>query len=173
MLCAASCDGESIAGLPRPVHIFLILGVALAGCSPDGTTDKSGAVGDELSAKGLRVTVQRVDASVPVPARDITGLSTPAPGKSLVGVRARVCSSHGGAIGSYSFSVEPDGRLKFPAMNYSGAFESLRNGCGTGWIVFEVPRGTRPEKVRFSFTDTGSYRHEQDRVKARFTWNVS
>ena len=81
----------------------LALAGALAGC---GTTEKSGHVGDELTANGVQVTVQRVTTNVPVPANDITGLSAPSPGKSLAGVLAKVCSNHGGAIGSYDFGLD-------------------------------------------------------------------
>lgn len=145
---------------------------ALAAC---GKTERSGSVGDELSAKGLKVTVQRVDTSPPVPAQDVTGLSLPAPGYSLVGLRVRVCSDHGGAIGQYDFGLRASqgtARLKFPAMNYDEPFDTVRSGCGTGWIVFEVPRGARPEQATFGFDDTGSRRHEQNRVSARFSWKV-
>lgn len=145
-------------------------------CTACGKTERSGAIGDELSAKGLRVTVQRVDASPPVPARDVTGLSVPAPGYSLVGVRVKVCSNHGGAIGQYDFGLKAsqgDARLKFPAMNYPRSFDTVRSGCDDGWIVFEVPRGARPEKVTFGFQDTGSRRHERNRVDARFSWDAS
>ena len=68
-----------------------------------------------------------MDTKVPVPANDITGLSTPAPGAKLVGILARVCSDHGGAIGAYDFGLESsegDGRLKFPQRNYREAFDA-------------------------------------------------
>jgi len=151
----------------------LLAALLVAGC---GKTEKSGDVGDELTAKGVKVTVQKVDRSVPVPARDITGLSTPAPGMSLVGVRAKVCSDHGGAIGQYDFGIETSngaGRLKFPAMNYPDGLDIVRTGCGDGWVVFEVPAGSRPEKVKFGFQDTGSRVPSQNnQVDARFTWKV-
>ncbi len=152
--------------------LTLTAAVLASGC---GTTEKSGSVGDELSAKGLKVAVRRVDTSVPTPARDITGLSVPAPGHSLVGVRVHVCSDHGGAIGQFDFGLKANGgsaRLKFPAMNYPNFFETVRTGCGDGWIVFEVTRGARPDRVTFGFQDTGSYRHEQNQVKAKFSWRV-
>jgi hypothetical protein len=144
----------------------------LAAC---GTTEKEGSLGDELTANGIEVTVDRVDRSPPEPRRDITGLSKPAAGRRLVGVHVRVCSDHGGAIGAYDFKVESsagDGRLKFPARNYRDDFETLRDGCGEGWVVFEIPADSRPERVRFEFEDTGSTRNENDRVDARFSWKV-
>jgi hypothetical protein len=148
------------------------LAAALAGC---GTTEKEGSVGDELSANGLKVTVDRVDRSPPRPRKDITGLSLPAPGKRLVGVHARACSDHGGALGPYDFGIESsegDGRLKYPAKNYRDAFESIRDDCGEGWIVFEIPADAKPRRVKFGFEDTGSTMNEEDRVDAEFSWKV-
>lgn len=154
--------------------LLLVLALAAAGC---GKTERTGSVGQELTAKGIRVTVEKVDTAVPVPERDITGLSTPAPGFKLVGVRVQVCNDHGGATGQYDFGVKAtggeSGRLKFPAMNYPDPFESRRGGCGRGWIVFEIPRAGELQSVRYGFDDTGSYRREQTRVSARFTWNVN
>ena len=77
--------------------------VSASGC---GSTEKSGEIGDPLSAKGLDVSVDRVDTKVPVPASDVTGLSRPSPGSTLVGVLVHVCSDHGGAIGPYDFGLE-------------------------------------------------------------------
>ena len=154
--------------------ILAVLALAAAGC---GKTEQTGSVGQELMAKGLRVTLEKVDTAVPVPGRDITGLSTPAPGYQLVGIRVQVCSNHGGATGPYDFVVKTTagdpGRLKFPAMNYPDALESRRGGCGRGWIVFEIPRADSLKSVTYGFQDTGSYRREANRVDARFTWNVS
>lgn len=157
---------------PSAVAVGLGAAVALAACS---STEKDGAVGEELTAKGLKVTVVRVDRSPPVPRRDITGLSRPARGQRLVGVRVRACSDHGGALGQYDFSIETsdgDGRLKFPARNYRDAFDTIRNGCGEGWIVFEIPADSSPERVKFAFEDTGSVRQEHERVDAKFSWKV-
>lgn len=118
------------------------------------------------------MTVDRVDRSPPEPRNDITGLSKPAGGRRLVGVHARVCSDHGGAIGQSAFGIEPGGRLKFPARNYRDDFETVRDGCGDGWLVFEIPGDAKPERVRFEFEDTGSTRNENDRVDAKFSWEV-
>ena len=153
-----------------PALLALALALALAAC---GTTEKSGSVGDTLEANGLEVTVQRVDRRAPRPDSDITGLSVPAPGQDLIGVRVRVCSDHGGAIGAFDCGVETsrgDGELQNAARNYRKRFDPLRDGCGGGWIVFEVPGDAKPERVTFDFEDTGSTRNEQDRVHAKFAW---
>jgi hypothetical protein len=152
--------------------LLLGLSAALAAC---GTTEKDGSVGDALTANGVEVTVDRVDRSPPVPRRDVTGLSRPARGKRLVGVHVRACSDHGGALGQYDFGVETndgDGRLKFPAHVYGDAFETVRDGCGAGWIVFEIPARAKAERVTFGFEDTGSTRQEHERVDAKFSWEV-
>jgi hypothetical protein len=149
------------------------LSLAALGC---GTTEKSGDVGDTLTAKGLEATVQRVDTDVPVPASDVTGLSQPAPGTRLLGARVKVCSDHAGAIGPYDFGVEPssgDATLKYPERNYGDSFETVRDGCGDGWVVFQIPQSTRPERVTFGFQDTGSAQHPETEVNAKFAWDVS
>ena len=161
----------------RPPLLCLIAAFALAvaGC---GTTERSGDVGDTLSAKGLEVTVDEVDTSVSVPENDITGLSQPTPGSQLVGVRVGVCSDHPGAIGPYDFGVETtagdQAKLKFPQRNYDKSFESLRDDCGDGWVVFEIPDGSEPERVTFGFLDTGSAADpENNEVDAKFSWTVA
>lgn len=150
--------------------------LALAACAGIGVTEKSGKLGDELTAKGLQVTVKKLDSEVPVPDSDLSGLSSPRAGHRLVGARVRVCSDHGQAIGTYDFGVETssgDGRVKFPALNYDDRFESLRDGCEAGWLVLEVPRDARLTKVTFKFEDTGSNQAgDNSDVDARFSWKV-
>ena len=157
-------------------RLLLVLGAALAATAGCGTTEESGVVGDTLEAKGLRVTVEAVDTSVPAPTADVTGLSKPTPGSSLVGVRARVCSDHGGAIGGFDFGLETsdgdDGSLKHPQRNYSTSLETVRDGCGGGWVVFEIPKGSRPGRVSFGFEDTGTAMDQSENVDARFSWSV-
>jgi hypothetical protein len=52
------------------------------------------------------------------------------------------------------------------------SFDSLRSGCGGGWVVFEIPGASQAQRVTFGFDDTGSYRHERNQVSARFSWRV-
>lgn len=149
------------------------LSLAVAAC---GTTEKSGRVGDTLSAKGLQATVAEVDTDVPVPASDVTGLSQPAPGTKLVGARVRVCSDHGGAIGPYDFGIDAssgDATLKYPERNYDDSFEIVRDGCGDGWVVFQIQQSARPDRVTFGFEDTGSAQHPETEVNAKFSWSVA
>jgi len=150
-----------------------LLSLAVAGC---GTTEKSGEVGDTLSAKGLQATVQEVDTHVPVPASDVTGLSQPAPGTRLVGAHVKVCSDHGGAIGAYDFGLEPssgDASLKYPERNYADSFETVRDGCGDGWVVFQITQSADPRRVTFGFEDTGTAQHPETEVDAKFSWSVA
>ena len=150
-----------------------MIATALAGC---GTTERSGDVGDTLEANGIEATVEEVDTSVAVPENDITGLSQPAPGSKLVGVKVNVCSDHGGAIGPYDFGIETssggEAKLKFPQRNYEKSFDSLRDDCGDGWVVFEIPDGDQPERVTFGFVDSGQAGPQGagDEVDARFSW---
>ncbi len=142
----------------RFVSILAFVVVALlTGC---GTTTLSGHVGKTLSGGGVHVTLQRVDLRPPIPAHDITGLSSPAPGDRLVAARVNICSTDGGAIGTYDFGVTlaggGSGSVKFRAMNYPDAFDSVSTGCGSGWIVFQMPASSRPATLQFDFDDTGS-----------------
>lgn len=157
--------------------LIAALGAALAlgGCIFGGTTEKSGSVGDRLTADDLEVTVQRVDRRTPVPRKDITGLSLPASGYKLVGVLVRVCTGHGGVIGQFDFELDvSDGRArpKYTAKNYDRRFATLRDECGSGWIVYEIPRESRPTRVRFAFDDTGQVRTGRKSLMARFEWEV-
>jgi hypothetical protein len=152
---------------------LIAIAVGLTGC---GTTEESGAVGDELSAKGLQATVEQVDAKAPVPESDVTGLSQPSPGSKLVGARVKVCSDHGGAIGPFDFGLDAssgEAKLKYPERNYDDSFETVRDGCGDGWVVFEIPQSSQPEKVTFGFEDTGTSHQPETQVDARFSWEVS
>jgi hypothetical protein len=160
----------------RLITISPLAAIAI-GASGCGTTEKSGQVGDTLSAKGLQATVQQVDTRVPVPESDVTGLSQPAPGAKLVGAQVKVCSDHGGAIGPYDFGLDTssgdDAKLKYPEHNYDDSFEIVRDGCGDGWVVFEIPQSSKPDKVTFGFEDTGTSQHPETQVDARFSWTVS
>ena len=154
------------------IALSALAALAIAGC---GTTEKSGEVGDTLTAKGIEATVEEVDTHVPVPGSDVTGLSQPAPGQRLVGARVHVCSDHGGAIGAWAFgldSSQADGRLKYPEQNYDDSFETVRDGCSDGWIVFEIAQSADPEKVTFGFEDTGTSQHPETEVNAKFSWSV-
>lgn len=152
-----------------------VAALGLGGCSFDGETKKSGSVGDELSAEKVRVKVEKIDREVPVPKRDITGLSVPSAGHRLIGVRVNVCSGYRAAIGSFSFSLEASeggAEPKHVARNYDSMFRSVRDDCERGWLVYEIPRGAKPEKVKFKFDETGNAQDESDNVKARFEWDV-
>ena len=135
---------------PRVLLLCIaLLGLSgLSGCFLDEETSKSGSVGDRLTADDLEVTVARIDRETPVPRKDITGLSVPREGNRLVGVLVKVCSDHGSAIGPWHFALETregDGRPKYTANNYRRSFESMREGCEDGWIVYEIPRAASPQ----------------------------
>ena len=116
-----------------------------------------------------------VDREVPEPRSDITGLSKPSAGYRLIGVRVNVCSGYEAAIGNFSFALESsegDARPKYVARNYRERFVGVRDACERGWIVYEIPRGASPTKVRFAFDETGNSRDQSDNVEARFEWDV-
>jgi hypothetical protein len=152
--------------------------VALGSCGLN-TTSKDGEVGETLSAGGLKVTVSRVDSEVRGPSgRDFSGLGTPADGMRFFGVKVKVCTDRGQAIGTFNFKLDLDGddtaRSRFPQSVYSDGFDTVRDGCGSGWLVFEGSKGSTPEKVSFKYDDTGSARPGADKEKhARFSWKVS
>jgi hypothetical protein len=164
-----------VVGVAARVLIACIAAVTLGGCIAGGETKRTGSVGDELTADELEVTVQRVDRRTPVPDRDITGLSLPGDGMKLVGVLVKVCSGYGAAIGQFNFELEStagEGRPKYTANNYRRSFETVRDECGSGWIVYEIPRDSRPTKVRFAFDDSGPVRTGGDNIEARFEWEI-
>jgi len=152
------------------------LAVTTSGC---GTDEKSGKVGDRLAVDHVSVTLQRIDTTVPVPEKDVTGLSRPMPGGTLFGARVKVCADDVGAVVPTSFGLRLEGggagRLKYPERNVPHGYDAVRDGCGSGWLVFDVPPGGRPAKLTFSFVNTGSSNHlggGQDEVDVHFTWEV-
>lgn len=162
---------------PRVLVLCLAL-LALAGssgCFLDEETRESGAVGDKLTADDLEVTVERIDRETRVPDSDITGLSVPGDGYRLVGMLVNVCSDHGSAIGPWHFKLETsagEGRPKYTANNYRRSFDSLREGCKRGWIVYEIPRESSPTEASFAFDHSGRRSDGRDNLSARFEWKV-
>jgi hypothetical protein len=145
-----------------------------------GTTTRSGQLGDTFSGGGIEVTVDAIDERPPVPKHDVTGLSSPARGDRLIAARVHICSKQGAAIGTFDFALSlaggGDARVKFPQTNYPDGFDSLRTGCSRGWIVFELPSGKQPSKVRFAFDDTGASNGSfggRSESHERFSWSVS
>ena len=126
----------------------------------------------------MSVTLQRVDMHPRVPRHDLSGLSSPAPGDRLIGALVTVCSKLGAAIGPSDFAIGlsggASGRVKFPALNYSRAFDVVRTGCRSGWLTFEVPASSSPDEIKFAFDYTGSSSpgEEQQESHQRFSWKL-
>jgi hypothetical protein len=163
---------------PRLPLLTLVVGFALAG-SGCGTDEKSGSVGDTLAVDHVSVQLEKVEASVPIPKHDVTGLSLPGAGNTLFGARVRVCAEDEGAVVAADFGLDLEGgghgQLKYPAHNFEHGFDSVRTGCDSGWLVFEVPAGTPVKRVTFHFENTGSssmHQAGQDEVNVRFSWSV-
>ncbi|HEX5909197.1 MAG TPA: hypothetical protein VFY44_01815, partial [Thermoleophilaceae bacterium] len=104
-----------------------------AGCGGVGRTTKDGRVGDTLTSGGLRVTVLKTDATVPRPESDVTGLSTPGPGKTFFGAKVKACTDRDQAIKAYDFQLDPAGgdavRARLPQRSYDDSFDVTRSGC--------------------------------------------
>lgn len=164
----------------RPLLVLLAVVAAntAAGC---GTTERTGAVGDELTAKATRVTLLAVDRRPPQ-RRDVTGLGAAAPGFRLVGAHVRACTDRDQAVGVWQFGVRLAGgasgaRIKYPQTIYADGFDHVRSGCDDGWVVFEVPDGATPSAITFGHDDTGTsgpYRGMggMPAIHARFTWTL-
>ena len=60
-----------------------------------------------------------------------------------------------------------------PERNFDNSFEKVRDGCGDGWVVFEIPQSSQADKVTFGFEDTGTSQHPETQVNAKFSWTVS
>ncbi|HEX8053629.1 MAG TPA: hypothetical protein VF517_11620 [Thermoleophilaceae bacterium] len=159
---------------PRTLVVPCLVALAstAAAC---GETRKTGSVGDKLEAKRIEVTVEKVDRRTPVPRSDITGLSLPSSGHRLVGVLVNVCNDYGAVVGQFDFELETstgEATPKYTARNYRESFQSVRDDCERGWIVFEIPEESRPTKVEFAFDESGTNRNTQDNLTARFEWKV-
>ena len=121
----------------------------------------------------------RVDLKAPADKGDITGLSTPRSGTRFVGVKVNVCNDSAQAIKPYDFELELDTgdslhsvHPRLPVTIYSDDFETLRDGCERGWMVFELPEEARPEAVKFKYDDTGSASAGDTEKHVRFRWDV-
>jgi hypothetical protein len=162
----------------RPAAAGLLATLAFAGCGLY-TTTKSGEPGDTLTAGGLGISLIKFDNEVPRrEGRDITGLGTPSPGMRFFGFDVKACNDRGQAIGTFNFGLDLDGddkaKVRFPQSVYPNGFESTRQGCERGWIVFEGPKGSQARKLTFKYDDSGSGGPSGDTEKhAHFSWDLS
>jgi hypothetical protein len=155
--------------------------VALAGCGLSGkTVSHSGAVGDTLSGPGgLRIRPERYLPHVRA-RPDVTGLGTAAPGTHFAAFLIRMCIDTAGlpTISQRDFDLDLDGggqaTLKFPETVFADDLDLLGEaGCERGHIVFQVPRGARPVKLRFGLDWTTPTPDGTGRgTKVRFAWTV-
>jgi hypothetical protein len=155
----------------------VLASLTLAGCGLNATT-KSGKPGDTLSAGGLRVSLIKFDNEVPRrEGHDITGLGTPSPGMRFFGFDVKACNDRDQAIGTFNFGLDLDGddksKVRFPQSVYPNGFDSTREGCERGWVVFEGPQRSRAKKLTFKYDDTGSAQPSGNAEKhARFSWDL-
>jgi hypothetical protein len=163
--------------MPGPLRVLALVAASLvvSGCGLY-TTSRNGQVGDTLSAGALRATVIKVKRRVRPPRHDVTGLATPSAGSRFFGVEVDVCNEAGLAIKPYDFQLEQDGGDKvhphLPQTVYSDDFGGVRTGCERGWMLFEIPTGSRPTKLSFKYDDTGNARPSGKEKHARFSWDL-
>lgn len=155
--------------------------LALSGCGALeagglDTTEKSGRVGSELADGGTKVTLVKVKRRVPKPEGDVSGLASPAPGTRFFGVLIKACNDSDQAIKNFDFDLARSGggdlKPRFPQQALEPEFDSQRSGCGRGWLVFQLEKSDRPEKLKFRYDDTGSGEAGDVERHARFTWKV-
>ena len=121
--------------------------LAMVGC---GTDEEKGDVGDELEAGSVRATVTKFSSRVP--------RSRPSAGRQRFGAHVDLCKDSGQSINAFAFSLsleEGDAERVYPQRSYSTSFDSLRDGCEDGWLVWDAPEGSKPRAVRFEYEDTG------------------
>jgi hypothetical protein len=157
------------------------LAACLAGCDSVKTVSYDGGVGQTLKAPGgLQVQPVRYLPRVPAPARDVTGLATPAAGTHFAAFLIRMCVNTTGlpTIAPQNFTLAlaggADAVLKFPETVFADDLNLLgAAGCERGHIVFDVPTGGRPSALRFKLdVDTGNVNGHGNRTKVRFTWKL-
>lgn len=164
---------EAKASAVPAILIALAAAITLAGCN---STTQSGSVGATLSGQGVTVTVERLDNHPPYSANAFNG---PVPGDRLIGARVKVCSTNGGAINEYAFTlVENTGAETHASAGdrnyFSQAFQALNTGCSQGWILFQVPKQTSVTEIQFAFNNTGGSPGSGGAPEAHvnFSWKV-
>jgi hypothetical protein len=131
------------------------LAAALGAC---GTTEREGAVGDTLSSRTL----------------DATLLAVPTRRPQLFRVRMRLCRDEPGqAVNAFAFTLVLDDDSELQPQSLLTDFDVVREGCETGWIVYQVAGDAAPDELRFSYDDTGSAQPGDREEHADFTWDVT
>ncbi len=125
----------------RPnARVWLVLAcVALAGC---GTEEKKGEVGDELEAGSVRAELKEVSARA-----------------GHFGANAELCKDSEQSVNAFAFSLALEGggeaERVYPQRVYDDGFGRVRDGCEGGWLVYDVPKGSKPSALKFEYEDTG------------------
>ncbi|MEA2171261.1 MAG: hypothetical protein QOF76_4561 [Solirubrobacteraceae bacterium] len=155
-------------------RVLLVGCLVVAGC---GATSKSGGVGETLSSRTLRVTLEKYVPRVPAArGHDVTGFDSPGAGNRFVGVRMKVCrTKEDQAINAFAFKLVAGGahvNPSFPQSVYSPDFGVSRSGCVDGWILYAVPRSATASKLEFRYDDTGGGQYDTREEHARFSWTL-
>jgi hypothetical protein len=144
----------------------LVACLALAAC---GTKERNGEVGDTLEAGSVKATVTEFSSEVPG--------SKPDAGRRYFGARLEVCKDSEQSINAFAFGLSLDGDGEadhvYPQRAYDESFDSLRDGCEEGWLVFNAPADSKPSAVKFKYEDTGQGGPGgDDGEKLEFEWAV-
>ena len=122
--------------------------IAMAGC---GTEEKKGDVGDRLEAGSVKAAVTDFSSKVPG--------AEPGAGRRSYGARLEVCKDSEQSINAFAFALALEGGGEadhvYPQRAYDDGFDSLRDGCEDGWLVYDAPKGSTPRAVKFEYEDTG------------------
>lgn len=158
--------------MPRLLPVLLPAALALAAC---GSTERSGAIGDTLEGRQVQVKLLRFKRRVKE-RRDVTGLGAAGRGMRLVAADVGLCNRSGQAVVAYHFTLEHTGGTahpRYPQSALSHGFESVRDGCEHGWIVFAIPGDAEAQRLRYRFDDTGTARPGDRREEHdRFDWSL-
>jgi hypothetical protein len=158
--------------------LLVIAVLVLAGC---GTTERHGKVGDALKNRHLQAKL--LDFVPTVPERrlghDVTGLNAPAHGMRFAAADVAVCNDTGAAAIPWRFELRLAGGAsvhpKQPTFVYDDALDVVRDGCDSGWVVWEVPSGAKAKSLYYEFDwthRTSSTSSSTTGEHDRFHWSL-
>ena len=99
-------------------------------------------MGDELEAGSVRATLKEAS-----------------PRAGRFGANVELCKDSGQSVNAFAFSLALEGggeaRRVYPQRTYDDGFGPLRDGCESGWLVYDLPQGSKPSALKFEYEDTG------------------
>jgi hypothetical protein len=145
-----------------PVTGLVIVGLVAAGARAGRPTSRSGGVGDTLQAKTVSARLIEVKAG------------------PQYSVDVGVCNKQDAAIIAWDFQLVLDDGTKLHPAFATGAheFDGTREGCAQGWIRYDVPHGSKPEKLDYRYDGPNGRSQYQNRTSGgnqehdRFSWSL-